>query len=121
MQLTKDPEIIKYFTRLHTACSEGHLEEVKYLIEKAHVNPEIRDNEGRTALHIASEKGHISIVEYLIEKAHVNPESRDGLGRTALQLAKNPEITKYFSKFELNNGNIHTPMHRASPTLRRVR
>lgn len=38
---------------LHASSFHGHTELVKFLIEEAHANMEIRDSDGDTALHFA--------------------------------------------------------------------
>ena len=60
-------------TLIHVACANGHLEIVKYLIEKQDVDIEIKGFNERTPLHCACENGHLPIIEYLISKgANIN-------------------------------------------------
>lgn len=50
---------------LHLAAENGHLEIVKFLIEKG-ADVLDRNNSGRVALHQAAIKGHIDVMEFLI-------------------------------------------------------
>ena len=47
-------------------CRIGDLRSVKYLVEEAKINPEIRNKFGETPLHGASRYGHLEIVKYFI-------------------------------------------------------
>ena len=73
-----------YVTALHFACSNGHLDLVKYLIEKCHCNPEAKDYVGWTPLYFASKEGHLDIVKYLIEECHCDPKVKDSKNETPL-------------------------------------
>ena len=35
------------------------------MIEECKVDPNIKNNDGKTPLHLASEKGHLNIIKYL--------------------------------------------------------
>lgn len=77
-------------TALHMACSNGHFEIVKLLINALPHVPRERiealDNVNRTPLHLACQQGHYDIVRLLIEKgAHINAMADERL--TPLQLA----------------------------------
>ena len=48
----------------NTACKEGNLEQVKYLIKNKSLNINRQDNKGNTGFHYACIKGHLPIVEY---------------------------------------------------------
>ena len=47
------------------ASRNGHLEVVKYLVEKCHANVEAKDNDGCTPLRFALRHDHLGVVEYL--------------------------------------------------------
>ena len=52
-------------TLLHLACSKGHEDIIKYLVNKVKIDIGHRNNKNKTALQIADEKGHKSIVSLL--------------------------------------------------------
>lgn len=54
---------------LHSACKNGHLHIVRYLVDEQLVDPTKNDNiTSWTPLHAACSKGHLEIVKYLIEE-----------------------------------------------------
>ena len=71
-------------TALGNAAGEGHLEIVKYLVEKAHANINLKPFDGGyTILDTASRGGNLDVISYLIDKgADVN--FTDNRGDTAL-------------------------------------
>jgi ankyrin repeat protein len=56
---------------LVSAAARGHLQVVKYLVEKAGADVRWADSDGKTAVIVAGEEGHVDIVEYL-RKRQVN-------------------------------------------------
>ena len=62
------------------ACVAGYLQDVQFLINQRHADPECTDEAGNTPLHLACENGHIDIVEFLVlEKGcNVNRKMKDG-------------------------------------------
>ena len=73
-------------TSLHTACSEGNLEIVNYLLNTSKDLLEIRDNEDYTPLFHAVIGGHIPVLEFLIKRG-ADAEATGKNGRTILHLA----------------------------------
>ena len=75
-----DDEDASKRTALHLAARNGHLEVVKYLLEKGGAEVNEEDNDGWTALHLAARYGHLEVVKYLLEKGgtEVNVEGIDG-------------------------------------------
>lgn len=70
----------------HFAVQCGHIEVVKYLVEKQKFQVDLTNCQYSTPLHVAAMEGHVDIVKYLIAKgANVNHVSR--IGYTALILA----------------------------------
>ncbi|KAM0355002.1 hypothetical protein ACHAPU_000849 [Fusarium lateritium] len=55
---------------------------VKYLIQKAAVDPDVKDKNGRTPLSHAAESGLDDIVDTLLDLDAVNPDSRDSDGKS---------------------------------------
>ncbi|KAI3870980.1 hypothetical protein MKX03_029386, partial [Papaver bracteatum] len=67
----------------HTIC-EGHLDTVRYLLEKG-ANADASSNENYTPLHFAAKTGDTKIITLLLSSAvHIDAASRIG---TALQYA----------------------------------
>ena len=73
-----DKEKMKYIL-LKSACEEGHLDVVKYLVQNG---ANIRANDD-WVLNIASEHGHLEIVKYLVDGVF---EGADVLSRQCLAL-----------------------------------
>ena len=81
-------------TPLAVACEAGHMEVVKFLME--------RDKEGRaltgagrtTPLHVAARGGHIEVVKYLIDDRGMEPSCEDSDGFTPLDCAQNNKMRK---------------------------
>ena len=73
---------------LYSACRNGNLELVRYLIEQQYLNKEITGKLGQTPLHIACSNGNLNIVKYLCEKQNVNKELKENsFGKTPLHCA----------------------------------
>jgi len=95
-----DVEIEDYWGRtpLIYASGYGHLEIVKYLIEKHNANVEAKNNCGENPLIYASLNGPLEIVKYLIEECNANVETKNKFGNTPLIYASiygHLEIVKY--------------------------
>ena len=68
------------------ASSNGHLDFVKYLIQKG-CNKNEKSTNNDSPLHYAASQGNISVVEYLISiGVNINDKSNDG--KTPLDYAK---------------------------------
>ena len=87
---------------LNVAVGRGHLEMVKYLVEKgADVSAKAGLGGDRgTVLHFAAKEGCLEMVKYLVEHgADVNAKDDDG--RTPADVAREQEIKDYLnSKME---------------------
>ena len=106
---------------VHTACREGHLHLVWYLIDHHGCNPSSQDCDGVTPLYLACHQGHMDIVSYLITEAHCDPNCTTKNGRTCLHAASHGgklEIVKFLhitSKREPKcDAEGNTPLHFAS-------
>ena len=73
------------------ACEAGHIEVVRYLIEREGVDPEQAARDGTTPLHAAARGGHVEVVKYLIDEKRVNSDCKDGNGSSPLECALNSE------------------------------
>ena len=71
--LNFDPNIVGVHgrTALYYACSNGHHEVTKYLIEECHCNSDTRF-EKDTQLHIAAAHGHLDLVKYFVEDLNID-------------------------------------------------
>ncbi|MDQ7821241.1 MAG: ankyrin repeat domain-containing protein [Candidatus Eremiobacteraeota bacterium] len=69
-------------TPLHEAAGKGHLEMVKFLVEKGAV-ADAKNNCGDTPLYEAAKNGHSAVMEYLISRG-ADVKAKDTLGRTIL-------------------------------------
>ena len=76
-------------TILHIVTRAGAIKLLQYLIDsdKAIVDIECMDNDGKTALHWACRLGFFDIVTYLVECGQANYTAKDSNGYTPLQLA----------------------------------
>lgn len=84
-------------TLLHFAAFGGHLEIVKYLVEK-NANLEAKDALNHTPLHAASVAGRLEVVKYLADKNIHLVEEKDNYGLTPLHRAAwqgHVEVVKY--------------------------
>jgi ankyrin repeat protein len=105
---------------IHWAAGGGHLEILKYLLDKG-CDPEVRQISrrsfgGRTALHWASRNGHLAVVQYLLFTCGVNAlaETQDGttaFGWAAWQghlsvlqclYAHSPSLSRSINRFGCN-------------------
>lgn len=69
------------------AIQRGHLDIVKYLVDRFKVGMDAKNSKGYTALRLAVENGHIAVVKYLIEEHHFAHEAKSNYGYTALHRA----------------------------------
>ena len=104
------------------AAREGKLTSMQYLIEQCHVDPEIKDDGGRTSIFYASGKGYLEVVEYLYETYHVNVETKDKHECTPIFYASGKgclEVVQYLyeechANVETKNNDSCTPLFCAS-------
>jgi len=78
-----------YAGNSHRTAPGGFLPAVKYLVEEAHADVNIRDHEGNTALHDAAARGDNEMILYLVSKgADVKAVNR--AGETTADMANGP-------------------------------
>ena len=74
-------------TPLHIASHRGHLDIVRYLVEKQQCDVECTDKYGDTPLHYAAYGGSLGTIQYLISERGCDPICRGLYGRTTLHHA----------------------------------
>ncbi|XP_067660308.1 ankyrin repeat domain-containing protein 50-like [Haliotis asinina] len=92
---------------LHLACSEGHLDVVKYIMSLDTMNINRRGYERRTPVMLAGEGGHTEVVEFLV-KHGVNLSFRDNSRNNILHLAcweGHLNVVKYITSLDTVNFN----------------
>ena len=100
----------------------GHIDVVKYFVEKQVCNPMAKNCFGETPLHFACSNGHLEISRYLIKNKSCSPLCDSVRGSTPLHYASQNghlEIVKYLiseenCKSSCKNCKSETPLHYAS-------
>jgi ankyrin repeat protein len=110
-------------TPVHYACVHGHLDVVKYLVERfGKVSTvDARDMLGVNALHYASNHGFLDIVAYLVEQWGAAVDARADDGWTPLHFAcyeNHLEVARYLvelwgAKVNAKAADGSTPLHKA--------
>ncbi|GAB5588098.1 ankyrin repeat-containing protein [Umbelopsis nana] len=92
-------------TALHMACANGHLNIVKYVVEKLagldnvtqHINSQ--NEQGNTPLHWAALNGHLEIVQLLVSSHGANMKIKNKAGRSPIyeaQAYNHEKVAEYF-------------------------
>ena len=104
---------------IFVAVEEGKLESVRYLIETENVDPESKDEFGRTPLHIACESSsNFPIIFYLLNFRNVAFNAVDNSNSTPLHVASSCGelpivsylIEKHGAAVDQKDGNGRTPL-----------
>ena len=98
-------------TALHKACSAGHGNIVKLLLENnAKVN--VRNKDGATPLHLACMEGHLKIIQLLIDHGVADiVNSKDNLGWTPLREACEGEHFEIGKLLVANGADLESKNH----------
>ena len=82
-------------TPLAVACEAGHMEVVKFLMERDKEGRALKGAGGTTPLHVAARGGHVEVVKYLIDDRGMDPSCEDSDGFTPLDCAQNNKMRKF--------------------------
>ena len=82
-------------TPFAVACEAGHMEVVKFLMERDKEGRALTGAGGTTPLHVAARGGHIEVVKYLIDDRGMDPSCEDSDGFTPLDCAQNNKMRKF--------------------------
>ena len=82
-------------TPLTVACEAGHMEVVKFLMERDKEGRALTGAGGTTPLHVAARGGRIEVVKYLIDDRGMDPSCEDSDGFTPLDCAQNNTMRKF--------------------------
>ena len=82
-------------TPLAVACEAGHMEVVKFLMERDKEERALTGAGGTTPLHVAARGGHIEVVKYLIDDRGMEPSCEDSDGFIPLDCAQNNKMRKF--------------------------
>ena len=74
-------------TPLHSACSKGYFQAVKYLIEELKCDPLIKTQNHNSAIHIAAYSNNLDLLKYLAGIMKSDIQSKGAFGRTPLHNA----------------------------------
>jgi hypothetical protein len=69
--------------RLFQASKEGDVVEVRMLLSREDIDPNLKRACGETPLMVAAENGHEAVARLLLGRRDVTPDSKDSRGRTA--------------------------------------
>ena len=103
---------------LHLAALHGHLQLVKYFIEKRFIESECRNRYKNTPLHRAAREGQLEVIKYLIEEQHCDRMCTCNWGRTPLHIAcrhTHLEVVKYLTDLEGVDVNAKDKRYRSTP------
>ncbi len=75
---------------LHNQCENGHLKNVKYLIQHYSADVSVKNRQGQTPLHLACTgwNKNLKIVKFLIEEQNADPAVTCNKGKSALHYGK---------------------------------
>ena len=81
-------------TALLIACSGGHMETVRSLLE-AGANPNLCDSKGRAPVHFAALQGNLDLVQELKNHGAVLLGVTDNQGNTPMHFCTHPQVLEY--------------------------
>ncbi|KAK8839075.1 hypothetical protein M9Y10_032545 [Tritrichomonas musculus] len=78
---------VDHWNPLLCAVASNHLDIVKFLYKKYHVNLNVKTTMKNDALLIASSKGYLDIVKFLLRTKKIDVNSQNDIGESALHIA----------------------------------
>ena len=82
-------------TPLGAACEGGHIDVVKFLLERDREKRAARGIIGTTPLHMAARGGNVEVVKYFIDEQGMDPSCEDENGFTPYDCAQNNRMRKF--------------------------
>ena len=105
-------------TPLAAACEAGHMEVIKFLMERDKEGRALTGAGGTTPLHVAAKGGHIEVVKYLIDDRGMDPCCKDSDGSTPLDCARNNVMRGFLlSRGARGSGAYRSLRHQATEVL----
>ena len=98
-----DPKDNAGYTPLHEACSKGHLDIAKLLLQFGANHSETAQS-GIRPLHEAVENGFIEIVRLLLSYG-ADPSLATYSGQTPIMLSENEEMTEFLKNYLIDIDN----------------
>jgi ankyrin repeat protein len=83
---------------IHYACSNGHLEVVKWLAARDGVSLTAEDNDGWQPIHYACSNGHLEVVKWLAQQDGVSLMAEDNDGLQPIHYAGDLELVKWLAE-----------------------
>lgn len=102
---------------MHEAILGGNMEMIKYIVEYAIVNPNLRDGKGNQALHYGVRSGSLEVVRYLTERVGMSVTYGNLDGKTPLDIAVELGYREIQAYFEGRIGCAYENMYH-NPVLR---
>lgn len=97
-QLEQEESYTKAFPDVFESCRKGHLDSLRFYIERGRVDVNCIDWGGNTPLQLACMFRHINVIKYLLDKG-ADVGLKDRLNRTAFDLIINKTLRKELEQF----------------------
>lgn len=105
LNMNPDPKDNAGYTPLHEACSRGHLDIARLLLQYG-ANHSETAHSGIRPLHEAVENGFVEIVRLLLSYG-ADPCLATYSGQTPIQLAEDKEIEEFLRDYLIDVGNMN--------------
>ena len=98
-------------TSIHCMLTAGRHRDLKLILAKMKIDPNVKDYQGHTLLHIACQANNFEAVQLLLTTAKADPSLEDNKGHTPLTIATDPEIIKLLTEHGADPNPLYK-MHR---------